>query len=443
MNDYEKREQEKVDIQKEQRNALRVIAGAAVVSAAADLKKAENTKRIAEETERGRKIKEVEAERAALHRREIAARQEEMLEDQKQTNFRQTILTTLPLLGKEEKNQYVIEQLLPKVIERRQGNGSTFKDVVKIFGFPEFAASFSANPEIEQFLIEDKNQKNGLVKSVQEYINAKTALNQKTKKFGQRITLVTCIVVFVMILYSYKHTLIPDEYGSYEVNNMRYSESSNGGTCWIEFFGLVAFYFIGKPIITLIVENSGPFKSVRDKIKVLQDSAKKKKDEYDLHPAKYIAAWNKIKVNIVDLYLASDSGQKFLKSDMTFLPESSWTKAVSDEQVFLPLSARPQSDAWGVALASQIQGELELAKQRQSKIREILLSRICLIDSNDESSGEIGLYETQAFGLREIDKEFIELDLCRPSDETILPNESGFQKGRIFIEAIKLQSNQP
>lgn len=94
-----------------------------------------------------------------------------------------------------------------------------------------------------------------------------------------------------------------------------------------------------------------------------------------------------------------------------------------------------------MALTSQIQEELEHAKKRQSKIREILLSRICLIDSNEESSREVGLYETQAFGLREIDEEFIKLDLSRSSDEDIPPNESSFQKGRIFVEAVKLQTD--
>jgi hypothetical protein len=44
-------------------------------------------------------------------------------------------------------------------------------------------------------------------------------------------------------------------------------------------------------------------------------------------------------------------------------------------------------------------------------------------------------------GLREMDKEFIELDLCRSTDESSLPNESGFQKARIFLEAVKLQTD--
>jgi predicted small secreted protein len=420
MNDYEKMEQEKLNIQKAQLVAQSVTAWET-------RKNAENTKKIAEEAERSRKINEVEARREALHRREMAARQAEILEDQKTTNFRQTILTTLPMLEKEEKNQYVIEQLLPKVIERRKGNGSTFKDVVQIFGFPEFVASFSANPEIEQFLTEDKKQKNGLVSAVQAYIDAEANLKQTAKKIGKKITLVISIVLFVFLVRSCNQT---EDIGEDRADLIVFG-----------FLGVVAFYFVGKHIIGLCVENSGPFKPLREKIKVLKADAKKKKDAYDLHPAKYIAAWNKIKTILVDSYLASDSGQKFLKGDLTSLSDVSWTKAVAAEQAFLPPSARPPLIVWGEALVSQIQEELEFAKQRQSQIREILLSRICLIDSSQESSGEIGLYETQAFGLREIDKEFIELDLCRSTDETILPNEAGFQKGRIFLEAVKLQTD--
>ncbi len=410
MNDYEKREQEKLNIQKAQLVAQSVTAWET-------RKNAENTKKIAEEAERSRKINEAEARREALHRREMAARQEEILEDQKTTNFRQTILTTLPLLGNEEKNQYVIEQLMPKVIERRRRNGVLFEDVVKMFGFPEFVVSFSANPEVEQFLIEDKKQKNELISAVQAYIDAKKSSNIEVIALG--ITLAISILPFIFWVCAPPWDWV----------------------IFIKLLGLGVFFIIVFIVVFALLERTHHFKPLIDKIKALKADAKMKKDAYDLHPAKYNAAWNKIKTDLVDSYLASDSGQKFLKSEMTFLPESSWTKAVSDEQVFLPPSARPQSDAWGVALASQIQGELELAKQRQSKIREILLSRICLIDSNDESSGEIGLYETQAFGLREIDKEFIELDLCRPSDEPILPNEAGFQKGRIFLEAVKLQTD--
>ena len=428
MNDYEKREQEKINIQKAQLIAQSVTAAAA-------LKNAANTKKIAEETEKSRKNQEAEAKREALHRREMAARDEAKLEDQKTTNFRQTILTTLPLLGNEERNQYVIEQLLPKVMARRNGNGSTLKDVVQMFGFPEFVASFSANPEVEQFLKEDQKQKNGLVSAVQAYIDAEANLKQTAKKIGHRITLVISIVLFVIVIASNQATRI------YEPDGM-YTTSGGDGAAWFfELLGVVVFYFIGKHIIGLGVENIAFFKPHRDKIEVLKADAKKKKDAYDLHSAKYVASWNKIKTSLVDSYLASDSGEKFLKSDLNFLPEVTWGNPIVAEQAFLPPSARPPLNAWGMALTAQIQEELELAKKRQSKIREILLSRICLIDSNEESSREVGLFETQAFGLREIDKEFIALDLSQSTDEAILQNEAGFQKGRIFVEAVKLQSN--
>lgn len=81
-------------------------------------------------------------------------------------------------MGNEERNQYVIEQLLPKIIERRKGNGSTLKDFVQMFGFPEFVKGFSANPEVEQFLMEDQKQKNGLVSAVQAFVDAEANLKQ-------------------------------------------------------------------------------------------------------------------------------------------------------------------------------------------------------------------------------------------------------------------------
>jgi hypothetical protein len=97
---------QELELQKKQLFAERVTAAAAVASAA-------NTAQTAEAVERMRREASAAAESTARHQlemriqqQEMAERQEQMAEEQRAANFRQTVLTTLPLLKGEEKAQY-------------------------------------------------------------------------------------------------------------------------------------------------------------------------------------------------------------------------------------------------------------------------------------------------------------------------------------------------
>jgi hypothetical protein len=74
---------------------------------------------------------------------------------------------------------------------------------------------------------------------------------------------------------------------------------------------------------------------------------------------------------------------------------------VTTEQAFLPPSARPSDEQWRSALNTKVGPEAELAKQRQSNIRDILLSRL------------VPNYDTQRYDMADLDEKFIDLDLER------------------------------
>src|SRR5690606_33374164 len=84
-----------------------------------------NTAQTAETVERMRIEAQAAAEATARHQREVEAQQREitmlqerMAEEQRTTNFRQTVLATVPLLKEEERPQYLIEQLLPLLVRQ-------------------------------------------------------------------------------------------------------------------------------------------------------------------------------------------------------------------------------------------------------------------------------------------------------------------------------------
>ena len=108
---YEEMRQKELEVQKKQLFAQRVTAAASVASAVAAHQQAATVEQM-------RQQMEVNAAREAAHQMEMAAQQRQMAEEQRLANFRNTVLTTLPLLkSEEEKTQYLTEQLLPKLNE--------------------------------------------------------------------------------------------------------------------------------------------------------------------------------------------------------------------------------------------------------------------------------------------------------------------------------------
>ena len=148
------------------------------------------------------------AEATARHQRmveiqqaEMATRQEQMAEEQRMTNFRQTVLSTLPLLKEEEKTQYVTEQLLPLVEKRlaSEKRALEFGDVLNVFKFPDFAENyFTTEPDVKKFMIEGKNPKQKL--------NAATAAYEKASKELEKVKgspngLLALVVVGILVFW--------------------------------------------------------------------------------------------------------------------------------------------------------------------------------------------------------------------------------------------------
>ena len=109
---FEDIRRKELEVQEKQLFAQRVTAAASVANAVAAYKQAVAVEEMREQMA-------MNAAREEAHRREMAAQQRRMAEEQRLTNFRNTVLTTLPLLKSEaEKTQFLTEQLLPQLKEK-------------------------------------------------------------------------------------------------------------------------------------------------------------------------------------------------------------------------------------------------------------------------------------------------------------------------------------
>jgi hypothetical protein len=209
MDKLEEIRQKELETQKKQLFAQRVTAVASVASAVAAHKQAATTEEI-------RKQIAVDSEREAKHQTRMAAYQREMADDQRLTNFRNTVLTTLPLLkDEEEKTQYLTEQLLPEL-----------QDVVDvdIYGpFELIQAHFESEGQVltahieneagfdlDKFLADGSNlmtKRNEVLAEIdirkrdaKELENAQTRLREVEKGLGVREFFKTLKTVFLLYL---------------------------------------------------------------------------------------------------------------------------------------------------------------------------------------------------------------------------------------------------
>lgn len=196
----EEQREEELALQKKQLFAQRVTAAASVagaVSAAQTAAEVEEMRREANAAALATARHQLEME---IQQREMAARQEQMAEEQRVTNFRQTVLTTIPLLKEEEKAQYLIEQLLPLVEKRYENEKSDlrFGHILKVFKFSEFAQNFFATePDVKKFMIEGKNPRQKLKETTAEYEKANKELEKvKGSPSGLLALVVVGIVAF-------------------------------------------------------------------------------------------------------------------------------------------------------------------------------------------------------------------------------------------------------
>lgn len=164
---------------------------------------------------------------------------------------------------------------------------------------------------------------------------------------------------------------------------------------------LVASIFIFKK--TKKTSDAARSKKVSElsaRLSVLNSEMDRETEAFESWSKKQPEAWRKIKTNLVDSYLTSARGKLISNYDMAEeLLKPFWLRCANSEQAFLPPSARPTDEQWLLALKPKIDAENELLKQRQSKIRDILLSRIA------------PNYETQQYDMADLDEKFKELDL--------------------------------
>ncbi len=150
----EEQRQEELELQKKQLFAQRVGAAAAVASAAAAAQTAAEVERMRREASAAAEATARHQYLMAIQQQEMAERQEQMAEDQRITNFRQTVLTTLPLLKEEEKAQYVIEQLM-QTIEKKCTEKTIvyqFRVIQETFKFYEISQKiFARDPDVKKF----------------------------------------------------------------------------------------------------------------------------------------------------------------------------------------------------------------------------------------------------------------------------------------------------
>jgi hypothetical protein len=135
------------------------------------------------------------------------------------------------------------------------------------------------------------------------------------------------------------------------------------------------------------------------RLSALKSEMDRETENYESWSKKQPEAWKNIKTDLVDSYLASEKGQILNKWDFGNSEMEMRMGFVRKEQAFLPPSARPADEQWQAALKPKVEPEAELVKQRQTKIRDILLSRL------------VPNYETQQYDMDDLDVKFIDLDL--------------------------------
>jgi hypothetical protein len=165
MDKIEELRQKELEVQKKQLFAQRVTAAASVANAVAAHKQAAATKEIQQQMA-------ADAERNKLHQMLMAVQHEKMAEEQRLTNFRNIILTTLPLLkDEEEKKQYLTEQLLPKLKEEVAVPHLTPISVM---------SGIAGNTILESYLAYEAGQE------LKDFLSAGKKLNERTIEWNEK-----------------------------------------------------------------------------------------------------------------------------------------------------------------------------------------------------------------------------------------------------------------
>ena len=347
---------------------------------------------------------------------EMAARQEQMAEEQRVTNFRQTVLATLPLLKEEEKAQYLIEQLLPMVEKRYASEKGDvhFEHILKVFKFFDSAQNFFATEsDVRQFMIEGKNPKQKLTDATDRCIKARKELEASTSGAGCLALIaagIAILPVFFGLCFLFT-ALFPA--------TSKEGVANGGNTLSTRDTIYVLATTLGSLTITAIIfikvkksvsaAHSKKLSDLSAKLSISETEMDRETRALGIWSKNHASTWNKIKNKLVDSYLASDDGKKFVECSMKALLMLMWLDCVKTEQTFLPPSARLSDEQWYSALAPKVKLKAELAKQRQSNIRDILLSRLA------------PNYDTQSFEVADSGEKFIKLALKGPDAFSVGP----------------------
>ena len=395
---FEQLRRKEVELQAKQLTAQRIIAAAAVANAAATAHQAATIRSMQQDLN--------DAARAtAKHQRDMAEQQRLMAEEQRLSNFRNTILTTLPLLKEEEKAQYLTEQLLPRI----KGAGKTRTDFAalplsKLFensGLIQFASGYTqAHPTVKEFFVTGKPlvkerlnlqalqaecmAKNNELKTIEKEdpIEEFKAESVSTG-CGCAVAIVVFLVTF-SVLAKLADSVLDTWMG------------------WIVILLAIGASSVGYKLFII---------AANEKNKMKQEERQKRKGEYqknkqlrleavknDLDAIQHKinsfashenlkandALWEEVKAGFVDSFLASVAGKEFAGErggyKMLLAMSSPWRELVAEEQAFLPPSVRlPFVECWLPLLLKEddfLDAVFVILKNFQSQLKTFLLELV-------------------------------------------------------------------
>jgi len=374
--DYKKLREKEVALQEKQLFAQRVTAAASVANAAASASQAATLNEM-------RADMNAAAEATAKHQREMALEQE-------LSNFRNRVLATLPLLKEEEKTQYLTEQLLPRIIGLDKTYASlkklTLLDILLPSGVVGFMDNYTqANPTVQSFF-ETRKKLSGdcqKLKELEAESTAKKAELQALEKdsfFGKRATTVFIIVSGLILIGVFKML---------------------DNTIPIILASIAAIFSAGvvaHGVSEFDVKGRAKYQEKKqlqiDGLKTYLEDAKQKIESLagaNEKLAEHDKLWANIKASFIDAYLSSEMAQKFTgeleQRKMLATISKVWREVVTEEQAFLPPSARLSFDEHWLPLLIEKDdwlmigsGALELI-QSPSSLKTLLLK---LVEPNYE-----------------------------------------------------------
>ena len=282
----------------------------------------------------------------------MADEQKRMAEEQRLTNFRLTILTTAHELEEGDRVAYLIEQLMPSVVQRYDREKRSTLTLISILERYKFLGFLGASTAAERHLSEVRHCKNTL-RSLLEKID-EAELAGKDIKFG-------CLMILAVIFFF--GTLAPIS----EAFNPKSGVATQDNTVAMSFLGLV----FGVPLIFFVMRIR---KKRKTAAKLAESLIKLKSDNklYSERLPKLEAEWPEIRGKLIVEYFVSENGRRLFAEDFRQVIMTLWIECVKMEQGFLPASMRPSDEQWAECLMATVEPEAERLKRMQTELGQIL-----------------------------------------------------------------------